>query len=272
MSSLSPLEKRVFEELFGMSSGYVLDFSNRSFSDFFHDAVKISIDDSKYGAGSKANRLRAFWSIEPDILVGKALKEMLGIWLLTSKNANAKEDIKYKKAQEVIAKLLGTKNVSEVTEDEFLEKDFSTTSVAKLKIESNLVAILESRLKEINVSIQKGASLASVILSGSVLEGILLGAALSDPRKFNQANSSPKDKSGTAKPFHEWTLGGFIDVAYEVGLLKIDVKKFSHSLRDFRNYIHPYEQMASGFNPDQHTAKICLQVLKAAIADLSGER
>ena len=51
-----------------------------------------------------------------------------------------------------------------------------------------------------------------------------------------------------------------------------DVQKFSHGLRDFRNYIHPYQQMASGFKPDEHTAKVCFQVLKAALADVSGER
>lgn len=60
-------------------------------------------------------------------------------------------------------------------------------------------------------------------------------------------------------------MSNFIDVSYEVGFLKEDVKKFSHSLRDFRNYIHPYQQMSIGFQPDEHTAKICFQVLKAAL-------
>ncbi|MCY4317652.1 MAG: hypothetical protein OXE76_00405, partial [Alphaproteobacteria bacterium] len=54
--------------------------------------------------------------------------------------------------------------------------------------------------------------------------------------------------------------------------LKLDVKKFSHGLRDFRNYIHPYEQMVSGFTPDEHTAKVCFQVLRAALESLAGER
>jgi hypothetical protein len=54
--------------------------------------------------------------------------------------------------------------------------------------------------------------------------------------------------------------------------MKPDVKKFSHGLRDFRNYIHPYEQMQSGFAPDEHTAKLCFQVLKAALASVAGER
>ena len=74
------------------------------------------------------------------------------------------------------------------------------------------------------------------------------------------------------KQFHEWTLSELINVAHDLGLLKPDVQKFSHGLRDFRNYIHPYQQMASGFKPDEHTAKLCFQVLKAALADVAGDR
>lgn len=106
-------------------------------------------------------------------------------------------------------------------------------------------------------------------MSGSSLEGILLGLASKYPIKFNQSKSAPKDKTGKVKTFHEWTLSNFIDVACDLGIIKEDVKKFSHVLRDFRNYIHPYEQLASRFNPDEHTAKICWQVLKAAIFQLS---
>ena len=91
-------------------------------------------------------------------------------------------------------------------------------------------------------------------------------------REFNQSKSSPKDQSGKVKPYHEWTLSNFIDTAHDIGILKEDVKKFSHSLRDFRNYIHPYEQVSSRFNPDEHTARICWQVLKAAIYQLTNNK
>jgi hypothetical protein len=74
------------------------------------------------------------------------------------------------------------------------------------------------------------------------------------------------------KAYQEWKLSEFIDVARDVGLLKPDVQKFSHGLRDFRNYIHPYAQMASEFKPDELTAKVCFQVLKAALADVAGDR
>ena len=59
-----------------------------------------------------------------------------------------------------------------------------------------------------------------------------------------------------------------INVSYELGYIREDVKKFSQGVRDFRNYIHPHEQVKSKFYPDIHTAKICLQVLKATLADL----
>lgn len=88
-------------------------------------------------------------------------------------------------------------------------------------------------------------------------------------KEFNQSKSSPKDIEGKVKQFQDWTLSNYIDVAYDVGLLMKDVRKFSHSLRDFRNYIHPYAQVSSGFNPDKHTATICWQVLKAAIYQLT---
>lgn len=79
MADLSNVEKRGLERLFGMGSGYVLDFSNPTFDDFFIDSVGKSIFDEKYqaGSGSKANRLRAFWGLEPNHVVGKLLSDLL---------------------------------------------------------------------------------------------------------------------------------------------------------------------------------------------------
>lgn len=107
------------------------------------------------------------------------------------------------------------------------------------------------------------------MLAGSTLEGIYLGLATQYPHQFNSTKSSPKDNVGKVKKFYEWNLSNFIDVSKELDLIQYDTQKFSHSLRDFRNYIHPFEQMSSGFSPREHTAKICLQVLKAAIFEMN---
>ena len=104
------------------------------------------------------------------------------------------------------------------------------------------------------------------------VKGILLGIASFYPREFNQARCAPKDENGNVRRFPDWTLNNLIDGAAEIGFLKQDVKKFSHVVRDFRNYIHPYSQMSSGFTPDKQTAMICLQVLKAAINQIGDYR
>jgi hypothetical protein len=156
--------------------------------------------------------------------------------------------------------------------DDFLHSEFTIPNIQKLPIEPQAMPIIEKRLAEARMALGAGAHLSVIFLCGSVLEAVLLGAAQNQPARFNQAAASPKANDGSVKRFHEWSLAQFIDAACEIGLLKPDVKKFSHGLRDFRNYIHPYEQMVSGFTPDEHTAKVCFQVLKAALASVAGER
>jgi hypothetical protein len=274
MSSLKAIEKRVFEDLFGMGSGYVLDFSNNTFAEFFRETANIDIYTDKYAfnGDSKAKRLRAFWEIEPDVLVGKVLSGLLEVWhYKTSRKGQAGDSPQYKQAAGIVARLTGKKPDPVATEQEFLHRRYRNISIKNLSIDLNLLPVLESRLAEAQHCLE-AAPLATIFLCGSILEGILLGVALQSPKEFNQAANSPKDKGNKVKPFQEWSLAQFIDVAHELGALKLDVKKFSHDLRDFRNYIHPYQQLASKFTPDKHTAEICLQVLKAAIADLSGGR
>jgi len=89
MSDLTNAEKRKLERVLGMSSGYVLNFSNRTFEEFFLDSVGVEIYDSKYdyGSGSKANRMRAFWEKEPNHVVGKLLGDMFDEWDEWSKRA-----------------------------------------------------------------------------------------------------------------------------------------------------------------------------------------
>ena len=156
-----------------------------------------------------------------------------------------------------------------IKEDEFLKREFSEISLERIGLDGIVTETLKHRFEEIKKCLTAEAPLSVLFLAGSTLEGILLGIALKHPKKFNQSKSSPKDKEGKVKQFQDWTLSNYIDVAYDVGLLMEDVRKFSHSLRDFRNYIHPYAQVSSGFNPDKHTATICWQVLKAAIYQLT---
>lgn len=48
-----------------MRGGFVLDFSNRTFEEFFREVVGVQIYETRFdrGSGSKANRMRAFWDV-----------------------------------------------------------------------------------------------------------------------------------------------------------------------------------------------------------------
>lgn len=177
-------------------------------------------------------------------------------------------EITFKKLQKVELNENGT-HAPSMSESDFLSREFSGFSVSDLGLDLNVTDVLNKRLVEIEKTYNSGAYLSTILLAGSSLEGIFLGLASSNPRAFNTAKSSPKNRDGKVQQFHDWTLATFIDVAKDLELIQLDTHKFSHTLRDFRNYIHPYQQMSSGFTPREHTAKICLQVLKAVIMEIS---
>ncbi len=75
MSTFSMAERHNLEKCFGMSSGYVLNFSDRTFGEFVFETVGIHIHDEKYTAEgtSKAKKLRTLWKLEADHTVGKLI-------------------------------------------------------------------------------------------------------------------------------------------------------------------------------------------------------
>ena len=77
MANIKLSDKKLLEDAFGMSTGYVLDFSDKSFAEFFA-AIGVDITDEQYlkNGTSKANRLRAFWEIENEELVAQSITEM----------------------------------------------------------------------------------------------------------------------------------------------------------------------------------------------------
>jgi len=276
MSTLTEVEKRYLEKILGMESGYVLDYNDMAFGQLF-SRHGVDIHGAKYQiyGTSKAKKMRAFWEREPDVLVGRVVSELLDVYEANCKLNGKKVDAAVlKESRSIVGRLSGRPQPtpSSSADDDFLSQEFSVPKLEKLPIEASAVPIIEGRLAEARKALVAGAYLSVIFLCGSVLEAVLLGAAQHEPARFNKAAASPKSKEGKVKQFPNWTLAEFIDVACEVGLLKPDVKKFSHGLRDFRNYIHPYEQMVSGFTPDEHTAKLCFQALKAALASVAGER
>lgn len=158
---------------------------------------------------------------------------------------------------------------SDSSEEDFLQRSYpSHPPLSDLSIDADIQTVIQSRLDELELCLDRAVPLTVVIGVGSVMEGLLLAVAKKNLSMFMSWPSAPKLKTQAVKPLEDWKLVELINASYDLGILKEDVKKFSHDVRDFRNYIHPAKQLASNFKPSEHTARICYQVLLAAFQQL----
>jgi hypothetical protein len=81
MASLKGSEKAKLESFLEMKTGYVCDFTNRTFEEFVLEHTGVEIYSQKY-SGSKASRLRSLWATESNYIVAKLLTEMIEYWKL----------------------------------------------------------------------------------------------------------------------------------------------------------------------------------------------
>jgi hypothetical protein len=75
---IKPTDMRFLAKALSFETGYVMDFSDRTFGDFFRDEVGVDIDEERYseGGGSKGKRLRFFLQKESPARVGRALRAL----------------------------------------------------------------------------------------------------------------------------------------------------------------------------------------------------
>lgn len=269
-------EKKIIEKFLGMESGYVLNFTNSKLSDFFLENFNLNIYDEKYSdkGDSKAKKLRTFWEKESNLLVAESIEKMIEWWesekLINEEEITNNQKVLAEKCKEIANNLRNRNTASVIKEEvEFLKKKFDSANIKSLNLTITMENVVQQRLDEIKKCLDNNITLGAIFLIGSTLEGLLIDVAKRNPENFNKSKSAPKDSDGNIKKFKDWSLNSLIDVAHETNFIGLDVKKFSHSLRDFRNYIHPEEQVAQNFNPDKNTAILAYHVLLATMEDLN---
>lgn len=143
MSTLKAHEKVIFEKLFDRG-GYVLDFNDRTYAEFFREhGVNIDADKYRVNGTSKMKRLRAFWEIEPDTLVSKLLAALLE-YINAIKQIDSSDQ---GKALAVINRLAGKASNTQTaaTPNDFLKLEFSNLNLARLNIDVQLQDVIEQR-------------------------------------------------------------------------------------------------------------------------------
>jgi hypothetical protein len=271
-ATVTTLDLRVVDSVLEMGGGYVLDLTNRTFADFFREHG-VDIDDGRFSVdgSSKANRLRRFLRTSRPPLTGRVLAGLLQHRLASKPQGIRGEDLE--RYRQLVARLGGEvpsdasgTAVNADTEAALLRRVFRPELFARLPVDVAMSQILVERLNEAQRCIDAKAYLAAVIMCGSVLEGMCLGYGSRNIERVNRAYSERFKKPPRQLP--DWRLQEWIDVLARLGDLSPNVEKFGHGLRDFRNYVHPAEQLAHGFTPDAHTARIAFQVVIAAAEDL----
>jgi hypothetical protein len=259
--------KQMLEDLFGMSTGYVMDFNNGTFASFVQTC--IGFDPYQRYEGSKAVVLRQIWLNEPFPEVAKLNLDLLSKWKLNKLRAG-EEPTKYEQhALEALTALFTPAERPALSADDlaFLNKDLGAVDLTALPKELTAQQVISARLDKIDRALDAGAQLAVIFLVGSTLEGLLAELSLAHASTFASAAAAPKGK-GTVKPLDAWTLSELITVSRALGLLSEDVAKHADQVRNFRNYVHPRQQLKENFEPRIETARIAQQVLRAALADL----
>jgi len=153
MATLNTNEKQILEKLFQMGGGYVLNFSDRTMGEFFRDDIGVNIFDQQYiyASGSKANRMRGFWQVADDALVGKSIGRLIEyidnqVVLRNLKKEDFPPEL-MRRGRNVAARLQGGEAAvpaaCETTEDEFISREFGAVSIEKLGLDSVVSGILK---------------------------------------------------------------------------------------------------------------------------------
>ena len=132
-----------------------------------------------------------------------------------------------------------------------------------------LRTIIERDYEEIQKSLVTHCWKAAIILTGGCVEAILTDLLLRHKDRATAAPQAPKDKqTGQVKEIRDWGLVHLIVVSTTLELINKGVEKLSHSLREYRDLVHPSVEIRSKLKADEEEAKIAVAVLDMIHKDL----
>jgi hypothetical protein len=130
--------------------------------------------------------------------------------------------------------------------------------------DSTIKTIVERDYDEL-VKIRKTATKARFILLGGIIEGLLLDALLQDAPKAMSTSPGRKER----RPLEQWGLSTLLDAAVELKLISSSAQSFGHSVREYRNLVHPGLEYKSGLTLATEEVEIAERVMDIVIRDLS---
>jgi hypothetical protein len=137
MADLNRNEKLKLEKLFEMEGGWVLDFSNRTLSNFVYETLNIDLYSDRFSVfgDSKAKRIRAIWQKESNYKVGKLISKMLDYWrdkkIMSYREITKPEQNIFDECHKIAQRLLADTVVEEIDVIREVPDDRDFTLLAK---------------------------------------------------------------------------------------------------------------------------------------------
>ena len=128
------------------------------------------------------------------------------------------------------------------------------------------VTVLMKRLSETRICEANGAYTFAIIGIGSLVEGILLAILVERDEDFREGRALDHQRR-PVKP-ERATLAYLIDTAKARQLIQFDATSFMHTVRDFRNFVHPRKELAEQPSFDRDSVMLCWGPVQALLNDL----
>lgn len=124
------------------------------------------------------------------------------------------------------------------------------------------------RAAETRICEAGGAHTFAIIGIGSLVEGMLLAILLERDEDL-RANGFPDSKKPDRRVRPQFaSLGLLIDTAYQKDWIQLDATSFMHTVRDFRNFVHPRKELAEQPDFDADSVMLCWAPVQALLNDL----
>ncbi len=135
----------------------------------------------------------------------------------------------------------------------------------KIKV---LIPILQRDYCEISKCMEVSCWKAAIILSISAIEGILYDLLKQNEDQALKSKQAQKDKDGkSVLPLEDWYLSYLINVAFDLGFVTEGFKQLSHTIKEFRNLVHPMNEIKGSYTIGEHEADVAFSVLKMLLRE-----
>jgi hypothetical protein len=146
-------------------------------------------------------------------------------------------------------------------------------SIAAIPFEPEFVFVNDSKLRALvdrdYAELQRlkriEAMKSRFVLAGGLIEALLLDALLNSQSAAANTVAGRKER----RSLEEWGLSSLLDAAVELKVITSSAQSFGHSVREFRNLVHPGLERRSNLRLETEEAQIAENVLAIVIRDLA---